>query len=142
MSSLASLEGAEGILPLIAALTAELRGLRQELGELRQELGEFRHDQRQFQQALATLAESTAAGSAPRSTPLAAQAERLNQEVWRRIQAGQSSESHTDMDLLIDRLHDLALEDGAGLGQSGAVVAPPADGGHSPQPGSDHRPSG
>ena len=48
------------------------------------------------------------------STQLARRnAERLAEEVRRRRESTPEPEDDTDIDLLIDRLHDLALEDGA-----------------------------
>lgn len=91
--------GGEGLVPLLAGISAELRALRQELLLLRQ--------------ALEGVGANGAAGLSAVPQARAAQGARLNQEVWRRLEAGSSSDSDTTMDLLIDQLHDLALENGA-----------------------------
>lgn len=111
----------------------ELAVLRQELGAFRDELQCCRREQEQLRQALtaacgdpaetapipgipgitgaATPGASTMAAALARSGP------RLNREVWRRLESGASSEHDTDVDLLIDRLHDLALGHDPALGQ-------------------------
>ncbi|MFO7629993.1 MAG: hypothetical protein R6W06_10875 [Prochlorococcaceae cyanobacterium] len=98
--------GGEHLGPLLAGISAELRALRQELLLLRQE-------QVLLRQALEGVGANGEAGLSAVPQARAAQGARLNQEVWRRLEAGGSSDSDTTMDLLIDQLHDLALENGA-----------------------------
>jgi len=96
----------------VAALQADLTALRRELVELRCLVLELR-DGVLAGQPPARQAPSAAGGAA---TLLARRnAERLAGEVQRRQALGHEAEADTELDLLIDRLHDLALDtrDGA-----------------------------
>ena len=97
---------------LIRELLAELQGLRQEVAELRLELRNARQP-------------AVAASPTPPALPASAtattwmqrrNAERLAAEVQRRKavlpDAAVDGESDTELDLMIDRLHDLALDHG------------------------------
>jgi hypothetical protein len=96
----------------IAALQDDLRALRRELRELRSLVLELR-DGLLAGQSPALQAPSAAGGAA---TLLARRnAERLAGEVQRRQALGQEAEADTEMDLLIDRLHDLALDSRDGV---------------------------
>lgn len=96
----------------VAALQADLTALRRELRELRGIVLELRDG---------VLAGQSPARQAPSAVGGAAalfarrNAERLAGEVQRRHALGHEDEADTEMDLLIDRLHDLALDtrDGA-----------------------------
>ena len=97
---------------LIQTLLAEIQGLRHEVAALRAELQAMRP------------------GSLPASTPTIAavasasattwlqrpNAERLAAEVQRRqalhLDGADAGDTDTELDLLIDRLHDLALDNG------------------------------
>ena len=90
---------------LIQALLAEIQGLRVELAALRVEL-----------QALHPAPDALQPSSA--STWLQRpNAERLAAEVQRRqalhLDGADAGETDTELDLLIDRLHDLALDNGS-----------------------------
>lgn len=97
---------------LIQALLAEIQGLRLEVAALRVEL--------QAQRPPATPSNApntTPAASAGTSTWLQRpNAERLAAEVQRRQalqgDGADDAETDTELDLLIDRLHDLALDNG------------------------------
>jgi hypothetical protein len=93
---------------LMTALLTEIQALRLELADLRRQLEASR--------ASAPAASSIAA-AAPAATLLQRRnAERLAAEVQRRqaLQAdgAADAEPDTELDLLIDRLHDLALDNG------------------------------
>ncbi|MFZ9566686.1 MAG: hypothetical protein ACO28R_04150 [Vulcanococcus sp.] len=82
-------------------LTREFRALQQQVNQLQQELAELR----------ASHGSAPASGSA--ATQLARRnASRLADEVRRRSELHPEPREDTDIDLLIDRLHDLALENG------------------------------
>ena len=101
---------------LMAALLQEVQGLRRELGELRNELQVLRAAVPAPASAPPVPVASTP-GQPSASTWLQRRnAERLAAEVQRRqavqVDAGGDGDPDTDLDLLIDRLHDLALENG------------------------------
>jgi len=104
----ASATGAEGEPGGLDALATEIRALRQEIRDLRVLV---------LQLASAPVSPATAHGSGPGpstsqpANPLARrQAEQLASAVQQRQALGGDPEQDTELDLLIDRLHDLALE--------------------------------
>jgi len=105
----ASATGAEGESGGLDALATEIRALRQEIRDLRVLV---------LQLASAPASPAAAApGAGPGPTtsqpanPLARrQAEQLASAVQQRQALGGDPEQDTELDLLIDRLHDLALE--------------------------------
>lgn len=101
---------------LMAVLLEEVQGLRRELGELRNELRVLRAAvpapaPAPLEPVATTPAQASASTWLQRRNP-----ERLAAEVQRRqavqVHAGGDGDPDTDLDLLIDRLHDLALENG------------------------------
>ena len=104
----ASATGAEGESGGLDALATEIRALRQEIRDLRVLV---------LQLASAPASPAAAPGSSPGPTthqpvnPLARrQAEQLASAVQQRQALGGDPGQDTELDLLIDRLHDLALE--------------------------------
>ena len=93
----------------LGTLTADLQALRQELGALRADLRKLHATVEQAVEQLAA-AQEPRAFSAPAPSALLARrnAERLNAEVMRRSARGVEPGSDTELDLLIDRLHELS----------------------------------
>ena len=101
----ASATGAEGESGGLDALATEIRALRQEIRDLRVLV----------LQLASPAAAASGAGPGPSTSqpanPLARrQAEQLASAVQQRQALGGDPEEDTELDLLIDRLHDLALE--------------------------------
>lgn len=94
---------------LLRALLAEIQALRLEVAELRQEL-------RGVRPPLVEPAPAPSSAVSASSWMQRRNAERLSAEVQRRqaVQpdAGVDGEADTELDLMIDRLHDLALDNG------------------------------
>jgi hypothetical protein len=81
-------------------LTAEVLRLKQQVAQLEEALRELRQGQRPDASVLPSAA----------SQLVRRNAERLADEVRRRQSISPEPNDDTDIDLLIDRLHDLALE--------------------------------
>jgi len=87
----------------LSELSDELLRLKQRVEQLEEALRELRHGQRPDAPALPSTASQLV-----RRNP-----ERLADEVRRLQGLSPEPDDDTDIDLLIDRLHDLALENGA-----------------------------
>ncbi len=99
---------ADPLLIELAALRGAITELRQELAALRQVLA----SEAVPPGSVISNAAADSVRSSPQATPASTllarlKATRLNDEVLRRTSAGLDPEGDTEVDLLIDRLHDL-----------------------------------
>lgn len=97
---------ADPLVEELAALRAEIASLRQVVSSLVQALGHHPPETAVSHPAVSATLPATAASTA--QLLARRNAERLNGEVLRRTALGLDPADDTEVDLLIDRLHDLA----------------------------------